>query len=104
LRNIFTSKELAHGSVVAFFATVQHEGGHAVERQIEFFNLDAILSVGYRVNSQRGTQFRIWATGVLKDHLLKGYTLNEKRPLGVRRLDAAFLRPVLRCGPSSRAA
>ena len=46
---------------------------------MDYFNLDAILSVGYRVNSRRGTEFRIWATGVLKDHLVKGYTLNEKR-------------------------
>ena len=66
LRNIFSSNELKRGSTVAFFATVQHEGGRAVERQIEFFNLDVIISVGYRVNSRRGTQFRIWATQVTK--------------------------------------
>jgi prophage maintenance system killer protein len=76
LRNIFTSKELEHGSVVAFFATTAADGKNY---QVEYFNLDAILSVGCRVNSKRGTQFRIWATGVLKDHILKGYTLNEKR-------------------------
>ena len=51
----------------------------AVERQVEYFNLDAILSVGYRVNSKRGTQFRIWATRVLRDHLLQGYSVNERR-------------------------
>jgi len=79
LRNVFSSNELKRGPTVAFFATVQHEGGRAVERQIEFFNLDVILSVGYRVNSRQGTQFRIWATQVLKDHILKGYTLNERR-------------------------
>lgn len=79
LRNIFVTRELDRESTVAFFATVQNEGGHAVERQIEFFNLDAILSVGYRVNSRRGTEFRIWATSILKDHIRKGYTLNEKR-------------------------
>ena len=55
------------------------EGGHPVERAIEYYNLDLILSVGYRVNSKRGTQFRIWATQVLRDHLLKGYTVNEQR-------------------------
>ncbi len=66
-------------STVAFFATVQQEGGHPVEREVEYFNLDAILSVGYRVNSKRGTQFRIWATNVLKQHLVQGYTINEKR-------------------------
>jgi len=60
-------------------ATVQREGERDVVREIEFFNLDAILSVGYRVNSKRGTQFRIWATRTLRDHLLLGYTLNERR-------------------------
>ena len=76
LRNIFETKELNHNSTVAFFATVQNEGGRHVERNVEYFNLDAIISVGYRVNSKRGTQFRVWATNILKDHLLKGYTLN----------------------------
>jgi hypothetical protein len=66
-------------AAVAFFATVQNEGGRQVEHQIEYFNLDAIISVGYRVNSKRGTQFRIWATNVLRDHLVRGFTLNEKR-------------------------
>lgn len=79
LRNIFKSKELSKSSTVAFFATVQNEGGRNIERDIEYFNLDAIISVGYRVNSKRGTQFRIWATNVLKKHLINGYTINEKR-------------------------
>ncbi len=79
LHNIFKTKELDRGSTVAFFATVQDEGGRLVERRIEYFNLDAIISVGYRINSKRGTQFRIWATNVLKKHLVDGYTVNEKR-------------------------
>jgi hypothetical protein len=79
LRNVFKGKELGRVSTVAFFATVQNEAGWEVTRQVEFYNLDAILSVGYRVNSKRGTQFRIWATGVLREHLLKGYTANERR-------------------------
>ena len=79
LNNIFKEKELNKRSTVAFFATVQNEGGRYVERNVEYFNLDAIISVGYRVNSKRGTQFRIWATNVLRQHLLDGYTLNEKR-------------------------
>ncbi len=79
LRNIFKEKELSKNSTVAFFATVQEEGKRLVKRKIEYFNLDAIISVGYRVNSKRGTQFRIWATDVLKKHLIEGYTLNEKR-------------------------
>jgi prophage maintenance system killer protein len=79
LGNIFATKALDKNSTVAFFATVQKEGGRTITRNIEYYNLDAIISVGYRVNSKRGTQFRIWATRVLRDHLLKGYTINEKR-------------------------
>lgn len=79
LRNIFKEKELDRKSTVAFFATVQIEGGRRIARDVEFFNLDVILSVGYRVNSKRGTQFRIWATSVLREHLVKGYTANERR-------------------------
>ncbi len=79
LRNVFTSGELEREATVARNATVQFEGGRQVVREIEFFNLDAILSVGYRVNSKRGTQFRIWATRTLREHLLRGYSLNERR-------------------------
>jgi len=76
LRNIFKSKELEKNSVVAFFATTASDGKIY---QLEYFNLDTIISVGYRVNSKRGTQFRIWATQVLRDHILKGYSANRKR-------------------------
>lgn len=79
LRNIYREGELDEGATVAFFATVQQEGDRQVTRQVEYYNLDAIISVGYRVNSKRGTQFRIWATGVLHDHILKGYTVNAQR-------------------------
>ena len=79
LRNIFQSGELVREATVAENATVQQEGTREVSRIIEWFNLDAIISVGYRVNSKRGTQFRIWATSILKDHLVQGYTLNQKR-------------------------
>ncbi len=79
LRNIFKTGELERDATVAKNATVQNEGRRRVTRYIEWFNLDAIISVGYRVNSKRGTQFRIWATSVLKDHLVKGYSLNQKR-------------------------
>jgi len=81
IRNIYATGELVPESTVAKNATVQKEGGRQVEREIEYYSLDMILSVGYRVNSKRGTQFRIWATQVLKDHLLRGYTVNEKRLL-----------------------
>ncbi len=76
LKNIFQDEELDREAVVAKNATTAVDGK---TYQIEYFNLDAIISVGYRVNSKRGTQFRIWATSILKDHLVKGYTLNQRR-------------------------
>lgn len=79
LRNIFKEGELDRGATVAKNATVQSEGGRSVTRDVEYFNLDAIISVGYRVNSKLGTAFRIWATNVLKQHLVKGYSANEER-------------------------
>lgn len=77
LKNIFSDGELDVDSTVAIFATVQKEGNRDVVREIEYFNLDAILSVGYRVNSKQATKFRQWANSVLKDYLLKGYALNN---------------------------
>ena len=78
IRNIFREGELSKAATVAFFATVQNEGGRDIERRIEQFNLDMIISVGYRVNSKRGTQFRIWASNILKQYLLQGYSVNEQ--------------------------
>ena len=72
------SEELSGFSTVANFATVQMEGNKMVERKIEHYNLDMILSVGYRVKSQRGIQFRIWSNRVLKEYLLKGYAINQR--------------------------
>lgn len=79
IRNIFQTKELTKKGTVANFATVQKEGERVVSREIEYFNLDVIISVGYRVNSKQGTQFRQWATKILKEHLISGFTVNEKR-------------------------
>jgi len=79
IRNIFKEQELENISTVANFATVQIEGEREVERNIEYFNLDIIISVGYRINSKRGTQFRIWANKVLKEYLIRGYALNERK-------------------------
>ncbi len=79
LRNVFKEGELEREATVAKNATVQIEGERQVTREVEFYNLDAILSVGYRVNSKRGTQFRIWASRVLRDHILRGYTVNQAR-------------------------
>jgi hypothetical protein len=78
LRNIFLSSELIKNSVSAKFALTASDGK---TYQTAFYNLDAVISVGYRVNSKRGTQFRIWASGVLRNHILKGYTVNEHRLL-----------------------
>lgn len=77
LSKIFREEELDKLSTVAFFATVQNEGGHSVERSIEYFNLDAIISVGYRVNSKRGTGFRKWSNKILKDYIGTGYSINH---------------------------
>jgi hypothetical protein len=79
LSNIYKEGELDQISTVAKNATVQIEADRQVKREIEFYNLDAILSVGYRVNSKRGTQFRQWATKRLKDYLIEGVAINEKR-------------------------
>lgn len=78
INNVFKEGELEKISTVANFATVQNEGGRNIERQIEHYNLDVIISVGYRVKSKQGTQFRIWANKILKDYLLKGYSLNNR--------------------------
>ena len=72
-------KEELDGSTVAKFATVQTEGNREVTREIEYYNLDMIISVGYRVKTQRGVEFRRWANSVLKEYILKGYAVNDKR-------------------------
>lgn len=79
INNIFAEGELEKLSTVANFATVQTEGKREVTREIEYYNLDAIISVGYRVKSQKGTQFRMWATKRLKDYLIEGYAINQQR-------------------------
>ena len=79
LNNIFESGELNKEATVSILEIVQNESGRNVKRKVEFFNLDAIIAVGYRVNSQRATQFRIWATQVLKEFIIKGYTMDVER-------------------------
>ncbi len=79
LSTIFKEGELEQRPTVAKNATVQSEGGRAVERQIEYYNLDAIISVGYRVSSKVATKFRVWATQRLRDYLLQGYAVNKYR-------------------------
>ena len=82
INKIFKEGELIREATVAFFATVQNEGGRQVERNLEYFNLDVIISVGYRVKSQRGTQFRIWANSVLKEYIIKGFAMDDERLKG----------------------
>ena len=79
VRNVFEEGELEPTATCAKFAQVQSEGGRTVARDVDHYNLDVVISVGYRVKSLRGTQFRIWATRTLREHLLRGYTLNERR-------------------------
>ena len=76
--NVFKEGELEQASTVKEYLTVQKEGGRNVSRQVKYYNLDVIISVGYRVKSKRGTAFRIWARNVLKDYLVKGYAVNQR--------------------------
>ena len=79
LNNIYDSGELQKEATVSILEIVQSEGKRQVTRAVEFYNLDAIIAVGYRVNSKRATQFRIWATAVLKEFIIKGYTMDVER-------------------------
>jgi prophage maintenance system killer protein len=79
LKNIYKDEELERKSTTENFSAVQKEGKRQIRRTLKHYNLDAIISVGYRVNSKRGVRFRQWATNTLKQHLIKGYTVNERR-------------------------
>lgn len=79
LKNIYESQELEKLATCAKFAQVRQEGNRAVQRELEYYNLDAIISVGYRVNSTKATQFRIWATNTLKEFIIKGFVLDDNR-------------------------
>ena len=79
LANIFETKELDPHSTISIVETVQQEGIRSVKRNIEFYNLDAVIAVGYRVNSKQATQFRIWATQTLREFIIKGFVINDER-------------------------
>ena len=79
LSNIFDEGELEPSSTISKMEIVQTEGNRAVKRNMDFYNLDAIISVGYRVNSRKATQFRIWATGILKEYMTKGFAMDDDR-------------------------
>lgn len=85
IRNIYKTSELDEKATCAKITQVQQEGERTVKRQIRIYNLDLIISVGYRVNSKQGTAFRIWANKIIKDHLVKGYTIKEKRLLELQK-------------------
>jgi len=79
LKNIYEEGELSESATVSILETVQNENGRSVKRNVSFYNLDAIISVGYRVNSAKATKFRIWATGILKEYIKKGFVLDDER-------------------------
>lgn len=79
LENIYQDAELQRDTTISILEMVRQEGSRSVSRKVMFYNLDAIISVGYRVNSRRATQFRIWATGVLKEYMRKGFALDDER-------------------------
>ena len=79
LKNIYEEGELSESATVSILETVQNENGRSVKRNVSFYNLDAIISVGYRVNSAKATRFRIWATGILKEYIKKGFVLDDER-------------------------
>lgn len=79
LKNIYEEGELSESSTISILETVQNENGRSVKRNVSFYNLDAIISVGYRVNSAKATKFRIWATGILKEYIKKGFVLDDER-------------------------
>ncbi len=92
LKNIYTDRELEEPATTEEYSVVQQEGGREVRRNLKHYSLDAIISVGYRVNSRRGVHFRQWATRTLKEHLTRGYTLNRQRlEENARELEAALL-------------
>lgn len=91
IKNIFDTEELDKNSTVSILETVQSEGKRKIKRKIEYYNLDLVLSIGYRVNSANATKFRQWATKTLRQHILKGYTIDRKR---VAKNYAEFLQAV----------
>ncbi|MCS2892291.1 virulence RhuM family protein [Parabacteroides faecis] len=90
IKNIYESSELTAHSTVRKFRTVRLEGGRKIARNLDYYNLDVIISVGYRVNTKCGIRFRQWATNVIKSYLLKGYTINQRIELIEQRMNSKF--------------
>ena len=95
LKNIYSEFELDENSTSANFALVQKEGNREITRNILYYNLDVVISVGYRINSKKATQFRIWATKVLKEYMTKGFALNDERFIRVNKYDAKYFDELL---------
>jgi hypothetical protein len=95
LKNIFESGELDKDSTISILETVQEEGERSVKRNTEYFNLDAIISVGYRVNSRQATRFRIWATQTLKEYIVKGFIMDDERLKNGRYFGKDYFRELL---------
>ncbi len=87
INNIYSTKELDAGSTVSKMEIVRKEGNRLINRKVDVYNLDMIISVGYRVNSRNATQFRIWANRVLKEYLMRGYAVNRRIDLLEKRVD-----------------
>jgi hypothetical protein len=87
INNVYKERELTKNATCKNFLQVQREGERTIQRKVKHYNLDVIISVGYRVKSQRGTQFRQWANRILKEHLLRGYTINQHLTLMEQRID-----------------
>jgi len=95
LKNIFESGELEEKATIRKFRIVQTEGKREVQREIDFYNLDAIIAVGYRVNSTQATQFRIWATNTLKEYIVKGFVLDDERLKQGKNFDKDYFEDLL---------
>lgn len=95
LKSIFEMGELDKDSTISILETVQEEGGRSVKRNTEYFNLDAIISVGYRVNSRQATRFRIWATQTLKEYIIKGFVMDDERLKNGRYFGKDYFRELL---------
>ena len=103
LDNIYASGELQREATISILETVQQEGARQVARKLEYFNLDAVISVGYRVNSAQATQFRIWATQLIKEYIIKGFAMDDERLKNGRFFGQDYFRELLERVRSIRA-
>lgn len=103
LENIYESNELQREATISILETVQQEGNREVKRNLEYYNLDAVISVGYRVNSAQATQFRIWATALIKDYIIKGFAMDDERLKNGRYFGKDYFRELLERVRSIRA-